>query len=181
MGEKYERRLCGYGGQGIIIAGFIIGQAATVYEGRQAVFIQDYGPEARGGACRADVIVAREPIRYPYIRTPSVLAAMSQTAYDKYILKTDQNTKIIIEEDLVKPRHQDGKGILTLPARRLAEEAGRAASANIVMLGFFTAVTGIISLDAMKKSLLASVPKNTGKLNMDAFEKGYTYAQKHWS
>ncbi len=178
MVNNREIRLCGFGGQGIILAGFIIGQAATVYEHRQAVFTQDYGPEARGGACRADVIISDSKVLYPYIDTPEVLVAMSQEAYLKYIGKTRKDTTIIIDEDLVQPDSNDTRMPILMPARRIALELGRLAVANVVMLGFFTAVTNMLSVEAIKNSILASVPKNTGKLNMNAFEQGFSSALK---
>jgi len=175
MVERHEIRLCGYGGQGIILAGYIVGQAASIFEHKNAVFIQDYGPEARGGACRADVVVSDAPVLYPYIDTPSILVAMSQEAYDKYCPENPQNTLVIIEEDLVKPREAKGARLLAVPPRRIAEELGRVAVANVVMLGLLTAVTDIVSIDAIRKSILASVPKGTEELNMKAFERGYAY------
>jgi len=178
MAARDEIRLCGYGGQGIILAGYIIGQAASVFEEKNAVFIQDYGPEARGGACRADVVVCDEPVLYPYIEAPSILVAMSQEAYNKYFPSKREDTLVIIDQDLVTPEEKGGNRLLTMPARQIAEELGRVAVANVVMLGFLTAATDIISIDAMKKSVLASVPKGTEELNMNAFEQGYAYAQK---
>ncbi|MDD5288786.1 MAG: 2-oxoacid:acceptor oxidoreductase family protein [Dehalococcoidales bacterium] len=177
MTNKYEIRLCGYGGQGVILAGFIIGQAVSVYEKKHAIFIQDYGPEARGGACRADVIVANEPILYPYIDVPSALVAMSQEAYQKYLPKIRQDTVIIIDEDMVVPEKNSNLNLVMMPARKIAEELGRMAVANVVMLGFLTAVTNVVSVDAMQKSILASIPKGTEKLNMEAFERGYASAR----
>jgi len=178
MVSSAEIRLCGYGGQGIILAGFIIGQAATVYEHRNAVFTQDYGPEARGGACRADVIISDSPIPYPYVDEPGILVAMSQEAYEKYIPRVRRDTLVIIDEDMVKPEAAGAQRLVPMPARRLAMELGRIAVANVVMLGFLTAATGILSVESMKQSILASVPKSTGKLNMSAFEEGYASAQK---
>lgn len=178
MGTNYEIRLCGFGGQGIILAGFIIGQAATVYEHRHAVFTQDYGPEARGGACRADVIISDNAVLYPYIDIPEVLVAMSQEAYLKYIPKIRKETVVIIDEELVQPVNSGRPSPILMPARKIALELGRIAVANVVMLGFFTALTKSLSVEAMKNSILASVPKNTGKLNMNAFEQGYSSAKK---
>ena len=177
MTDRHEIRLCGFGGQGIILAGYIIGQAAAVYQAVNAVFVQDYGPEARGGACRADVVISEEPVLYPYIDSPSVLVAMSQAGYDKYLSGADEHTLLIIDEDLVTPVSPGTHRMLTMPARRIAEELGRVAVANVVMLGFFTAATDIISTDAMKKSILASVPEGTEELNMSAFEQGYACSQ----
>lgn len=176
MTDDYEIRLCGFGGQGIILAGFIIGQAATVYEHHHAVFIQDYGPEARGGTCRADVVISNKPVLYPYIEKPNILVAMSQQAYLKYITHIRNDTLVIFDEDLVKPVTDNTRKPIPMPARRIALQLGRLAVANVVMLGFFTAITKALPVDAMKKSVLASVPKNTGKLNSSAFEEGYASA-----
>ena len=177
MADKHEIRLCGFGGQGIILAGYIIGQAATVYEGINAVFTQDYGPEARGGACRADVIISEEPVRYPYIDAPSIMVAMSQAAYDKYIVGVREDTLVIIDEDLVRPMSTVNNRLLMVPATRIAEELGRVAVANVVMMGFLTAATDVLSEDAMKNSILASVPPGTEDLNTNAFERGFEYAK----
>ena len=177
MTIRHEIRLCGFGGQGIILAGFIIGQAASVHEGKNAVFIQDYGPEARGGACRADVVISDKPVLYPYIETPTILVAMSQEAYEKYFPSRREDTLVIIDQDLVTPGETEGTRLLKMPAWQIAEELRRVAVANVAMLGFFTAASGIISPDAMKKSVLAAVPKGTEELNMNAFEQGYAQAQ----
>jgi len=175
MAKRQELRLCGYGGQGIILAGYIIGQAASIYDGEYATFIQDYGPEARGGMCRADVVISDKPILYPYISAPSILVSMFQSAYDKYCPKNRKDAIVIIDSVLVKPTQQRGRKLLTIPATRMAENLGRANVANVVMLGFLTAVTNIVSLEAMHKSILASVPKHSEGLNMKAFERGYAY------
>ena len=174
MANREEIRLCGYGGQGIILAGHIIGQAASIFEHKHATYIRDYGPEARGGTCRADVVISDEEVIYPYISASSVLVAMSQQAYDKYHIENLEDALVVIDEDLVKPV-ADKHRVLAIPARRIAEGLGGVMVANIVVLGFLTAVTDIASADSMKKSLLAAVPKGTEELNMEAFEKGYAY------
>ena len=175
MVNRYEIRLCGHGGQGIIRAGRIVGQAASIFESRNATIIQDYGPAARGGACRVDIVISDECVLYPYIDVPSVLVAMSQQAYDKYCPGNREDTLIIIDEDQVKPRAMKDKRLFAIPARRIAEELGRIAVANTVMLGFFAAVTNIVSAKAMRDSILALVPKGTEELNTKAFERGYAY------
>lgn len=177
IAEREELRLCGYGGQGIILAGYIIGQAAAVFEHKQATFMRDYGPEARGGACRADLVISDEMVPYPYITAPSVLVAMSQQGYDKYHSHNRDDTLVVIDEDLVKPLPVSRR-LLSIPARRIAERLGRVAVANVVMLGFLTAVTSLITMESMKESLLAAVPKGTEELNMKAFERGYRYGLK---
>ncbi len=175
MTKRHEIRLCGYGGQGIILAGYIIGQAASIFDGKNTTFTQDYGPEARGGACRADVVISDERILYPYINVPSVLIAMSQEAYNKYYTEDRHNALVIIDEDLVKPKKTSSGELLTVPATRMAKELGRVMVANVAILGFFTAVTGIVSIDAMRKSILASVPKGSEELNVKAIERGYAH------
>ncbi len=175
MAKRHEIRLCGYGGQGIMLAGYVIGQAASVFEDKHTTFVRDYGPEARGGACRADVIISDEYVSYPYINAPSVLVAMSQQAYDKYHPKNRPDTLVIIDKDLVIPEGTGKDWVRSIPATHMAEELNRVAVANTVMVGFFTAVTDIISMEAMKRSVLASAPPNTEELNTKAFEQGYAY------
>ena len=104
-----------------------------------------------------------------------MLFLQPQAAYHKYYSDNREDTLVIIDEDLVKPEAMKGKRLLAMPARRIAEEMGRVTVANVVMLGFFTAVTGTVSIDAMRKSILASVPKGTEELNMKAMERGYAY------
>ncbi len=177
MAERHEIRICGFGGQGVILAGQIIGQAAAIYNGKHATFIQDYGPEARGGSTRADIVVSDERVLYPYIEAPSILIAMSQQAYDKYHYENHRDALVIVDRELVKPRVVEGKRFLGIPARHIAEEMGKVAVANAVMLGFFTAVTNIISKEALRKAIAASAPKGSAELNLEAFERGYAYAQ----
>ena len=176
--NRVEWRLSGFGGQGIILAGFIVGQAAAIYDGKNATFTQAYGPEARGGACSAQVVISDEPNGYPYVEAPSLVVAMSQEAYLMYASQVGDEVQVIIDEDLVKPEPSKKKKILAVPATRIAQELGRSAVANIVMLGFLSAVTDIVSLDAMKKSILDSVPKGTEELNMKAFERGYAHGKE---
>jgi 2-oxoglutarate ferredoxin oxidoreductase subunit gamma len=177
MSSRHGIRICGFGGQGVVLAGFIIGQAATVHQGQNAVFTQDYGPEARGGSCKADVIVSDEPVNYPYLEDPTVLVALSQAAYEKYIGDVPAETLVIIDQDLVTPATGNGNSPpLLMTARRTAEELGRVAVANAVMLGFLAGATDIIFPEAMRESIMSSVPPGTEKLNTAAFERGLTYA-----
>lgn len=164
----------GFGGQGIVLAGFILGQAAAIFDGKNATFAQDYGPEARGGACRAQVVISDGPISYPYIQAPSAVAVMSQEAYAKYGTGLGRNVPLLIDQELVKPRQSRSRRVFPIPATRIAGELGRTAVANIVMLGFLTAITGVISEESVKKSLLRSVPRGTEELNMKAFDRGYS-------
>jgi 2-oxoglutarate ferredoxin oxidoreductase subunit gamma len=171
--NRTEIRLSGFGGQGIILAGLIVGKAASLFDGKNATFTQAYGPEARGGSCSAQLVITDEAGAYPYVSNPSVVVAMSQEAYTKYASQAGDDVQVIIDEDLVKPDEEQKDRILTVPATRIAQELGRSAVANIVMLGFLAAVTDLTSVEAMQKSVLDSVPKGTEELNTNAFERGY--------
>lgn len=173
--SREEIIIGGFGGQGIVLAGNIVGKAAAIFGGKNATLTQDYGPEARGGACRAQVVISDSPISYPYIENPLVLVAMSQEAYTKYALGLHKDVLLLIDKNLVKPRKSRNNRIFSIPSTQIAQELGRTAVANIVMLGFLTAITKIISIDAMKKAVLDSVPKGTEELNEKAFEHGYAY------
>ncbi len=176
--EREEVAMGGFGGQGIVLAGYIIGQAASIYEKKNAVLIQDYGPEARGGACRAQVVIEDKDISYPFMEHPSVLAVMSQEAYAKYTPSLQHGAQLLIDSTLVKIDHPNGFKMYSIPATAIAKELGKTAVANIVMLGFLTAVTKVASVEAMKKAIAASVPKGTEELNIRAFEWGYAEGMK---
>jgi len=178
--ERLEVRLSGFGGQGIVLAGSILGRSVALFEGKNAVFTQSYGPEARGGACSADVVISEGPIHYPKVTRPDILVFMSEEAKNTYGKLHDSKTTVIIDQDLVRLDGLEGRGIrlFSVPATRFAEELGRKMVANIVMLGFLAAVTGVVRHDALQRAVLASVPKGTEDLNTRAFEKGYQYGQE---
>jgi len=177
--NRAEIRLSGFGGQGIIKMGYIIGEAAAIHDGKNATFTQSYGPESRGGACAAQVVISDEPISYPHVIDPKILVVMSQGAYTKYVPGFRKDGLLVIDEDLVQTDEAaDGLRVLSIPATRLAEELGRKMVANVVMLGFLAAVTDLVSVEAIKKSVLSAVPKGTEELNLRAFEQGYEYGQQ---
>ena len=178
MGRR-ELRIAGFGGQGVVLAGQIVGQAVAVYDKQFAAFTQNYGPEARGGSCTAEVVAAEEPIGYPYLTNPQLVVIISQDAYSKYGKDISTDTQFIIDPDLVKPDIQEKHEYLTIPANRMARELGRVVVANIILLGFLAAVSNFVSAEALRKSVLASVPKGTGEFNMKAFELGYKYGLEH--
>lgn len=180
--NSVDIKLGGFGGQGVILAGIIIGKAATIYDNKFAALTQSFGPEARGSACSAKLIVAEEPILYPYIRKPKILVAMSQDAYNLFEPELDEGGTLLIEGDLVKPRAARGKiKIFEIPATRKAEELGKKLVLNIVMVGFFTAATKLITYDAAKNAVRASVPRGTEELNLKAFASGYEYGAQKYS
>ena len=167
-------RLAGFGGQGIVLAGMILGKAVTLYEGANAVMTQSYGPEARGGACSADVVISKVRINYPRVTVPDVLVLMSEEAARTYGSNTVD--LVLVNEDLVKTVPQaPSLRIHRVPATGIAERLGRVIVANIVMLGFVTAVSGIVSLESMKKAVLDSIPKGTEELNLSALQAGYDH------
>lgn len=173
---RKEIRISGFGGQGIVLAGYILGKALTLYDGLEAVMTQSYGPEARGGASSANILVSDEPIDYPFVQNPDILVALSQEAYTKFKPTTKPDALILIDQDLVNAPSPDHH--YTVPATRLAESLGRRIVTNVVMLGFFTAVTGVVSREAMEKAIQSSVKPKTATLNLRAFAAGYQYASR---
>ncbi len=166
--------ITGFGGQGIILAGRIIGKAAALIDCKESTLVQSYGPESRGGACSAQVVISDRSIHYPYIRRPDILVCMSQSGYEKYIDSIKDSTLLLIDEDLVHPGNIKIDPF-AIPATRMAEEIGRKMMANIIMTGFFTAITQAISLSAAKDTVAESVPRGTEELNIKAFSKGYDF------
>ena len=178
-GKEAEVLLGGFGGQGIILSGLILGKAAALFTDKKAAFTQSYGPEARGGACSANIIISDTEIDYPYVQEPHHMMIMSQGAYEKFVGRLRTGGKLLIDEDLVNINHpRRDIEVFSIPATRLAEEIGRKIVANIVMLGFVTAVTGVVDYEAMKAAILDTVPPGTEELNMKAYNTGYDYGEK---
>jgi 2-oxoglutarate ferredoxin oxidoreductase subunit gamma len=178
MSTKQEIRLAGFGGQGIILSGHILGKAAALFEKREAVFTQSYGPEARGGSCSADVVISDTTIHYPKVGKPDILVLMSQGALKTYGGSIRPDGMMIMDADLV---HVDGEPegltVYRVPFTRMAEGLGKAIVANIVMLGALAALGGVTTYESMKQSVLSSIPRGTEELNIAAFDKGYDYGR----
>lgn len=171
-----EIRITGLGGQGVILCGYIIGKAASIFNEQHATLTQSFGPEARGSACSAQVIVSDERVLYPYVTTPRILVAMSHEGYLKYRDTMADESILVYEKDLVRPEENGDKvKKYGIPATRFAEELGRKIVLNIVMLGFFAAVTGLVPMKALRDAVESSVPSGTEELNLKAFDKGYEY------
>jgi 2-oxoglutarate ferredoxin oxidoreductase subunit gamma len=161
----------------MVVMGYILGRAAAVYDGKSATMTQSYGPEARGGASSTQVVIAEDTIHYPYVIKPNVLVGMSQEGYDKHRHNLADDGFLLYDEDLVTlAPDEKAKKIYTIPATRFAEELGRKIVANIVMLGFFSALTGMVADEALKKAITDAVPKGTTELNINAYEKGRNHA-----
>jgi 2-oxoglutarate ferredoxin oxidoreductase subunit gamma len=168
--------LCGFGGQGVVTAGQILGRAVAVNEGRNAVMAQSYGPESRGGAAKTELILADGPIAYPRVTSPDVVVVLSQAAYEAVGRSRPAECMLIAEADLVELDPDDREVARRVPATRLAEQLGRKIVLNIVMLGYLCGMTDIVSPQALKDAVEASVPPGTEKLNLRAFDAGFEYA-----
>ena len=171
-----EIRVAGFGGQGVILSAIVLGKAASIYQDGFATMTQNFGPEARGGACSAQLILSDAPVLYPYVTRPDIMVVMSQEAYNRFAPELKPQGLLIIEEDLV--RVSDLKGdpkVYSIPATRIAEELGKRMVLNSVMVGFFTAVTKLLTPDAVRKAVADSVPASFRELNLKAFERGFVY------
>ena len=172
---KNEVRLAGTGGQGLILASIILADAAGVHEGRHVVQTQSYGPEARGGASKADVIISDEPILFPKSRRLDVLVCLSQQAADKYFDDLKANGTAII--DAFHVRECPREGAICLPLSETArKELGRELFTNILMLGALARVTGTVRIESLEKAVAGRVPPRTLDLNRRALKVGWDLA-----
>jgi 2-oxoglutarate ferredoxin oxidoreductase subunit gamma len=171
-----EIRIAGFGGQGVILSAVVLGKAASIYENDFATMTQNFGPEARGGACSAQLIVSDSPVLYPYVTRPDMMVILSQEAYNRFAQELTPGGMLIIEEDLVRVSNLNtDKKVYSIPATRIAEELGKRMVLNSVMVGFFTSVTKLLSADAVRKAVADSVPPTFRELNLTAFDRGHKY------
>ena len=176
--SEIEILISGFGGQGIILIGNILGKAATIYDMKQATMIQAYGPEARGGSCSSQVIISDEEILFPYVQKPIILISMSQEGFDKNIASLSSGGLLVWDTDLVETGDLDPKwNAYHIPATRFAEKLGNKMMANIVMLGFLSAVSDVVRLDSLRQTVLNSVPPKTRENNAKAFDRGREYGE----
>jgi 2-oxoglutarate ferredoxin oxidoreductase subunit gamma len=168
---RWEVRISGAGGQGIITAGHLIGLAATLHDRKDAIMTEDYSPYITGGWSNADIIISDEPIDYPLLKHPDVLIAMSQEAYNTHEPAVKDRGLIIVERSMVSPRQNGRTRLIAVPALEIAERLGRRIVANIVMIGAFAEATKFVSPDALKQVILSRFRK-ASKLNEDAFNQG---------
>ena len=176
--SRYELRFSGAGGQGLITAGIIMAKAASIYEGKQAVQSQSYGPEARGGASKSEVIISDGAIDYPKATRVDALLAMTQEAADKYSHDLKDGGILLIDSDLVKKVPAGNFKTVSFPIINTAKnDVGREIVANIVALGAMVALTGQVSRENAEKAVLSSVPEAFIELNRKAFSLGYERAE----
>ncbi len=163
-------RLCGSGGQGIMTAGYILGKAASVFHDYKAVQTQSYGPEARGGAARSEVIISDREIGYCGLVETEYMMVMSQAAFDKYSFDLSKDAVVVIDPDLAP--YAEYEGLIKVPATQIAEELGNKIVANIVMLGAFNAAADLVPEKALEEALKDTVPKRFTDLNVKALREG---------
>lgn len=176
--DRVEIRLAGEGGQGMILAGIILAEAAAIHDGKNAVQTQSYGPEARGGASKAEVIISNGEIDYPEVLSADVLVAMSQEACDRYASNVKKGGLLIVDAEKV------GRVPLTtaikVPITQLAlEVTGKSITSNVVALGLLVGLTKVVSYGAIEKAVIARAPAGTEKMNQAALLRGYTEAEKY--
>lgn len=179
---RTEIRITGFGGQGVVLSGYILGRACAINANLHATMIQSFGPEARGSACSSMLVVSDGPVRYPYIICPDIFVAMSSDGYEKHRDELKDDGTLIYEKDLVHPVLKDGQPAFGVPSTRIAEtKVGRSIVQNIVMIGFFGAVTKIVPREALRDAVEASVPAGTEALNLKAFNAGWSYFEEHYA
>jgi 2-oxoglutarate ferredoxin oxidoreductase subunit gamma len=179
--DKHEVRIAGYGGQGVVLSGVLLGRACVLHAGKHAIQTQTYGAAARGGAARSDVIISDSPIIYPQVTKPTAMVAFNNVALDKYIGTLAEGALLIIDEGLVTPPDNDGGKFIVhsiAATKHAAEACGRKLVANMVMLGFLNGLAGIVDQDALEHTIRAGVPAGTEDMNIEAFRIGASHAEE---
>lgn len=179
MSEQIELRLTGSGGQGLILAGIIIAEAAII-DGKNAIQTQSYGPEARGGASKAEVLVCEDPINYPKVQAPNLVLALTQIAADKYAHTITEEGILLVDDSLKISDSIKARKIIKAPMLSVAKDVvGKSIVANIVAIGAIVALTDVVSRESIEKALLQRVPKGTEELNKKALLEGYKLALEY--
>jgi 2-oxoglutarate ferredoxin oxidoreductase subunit gamma len=171
-----EIRIGGVGGQGIVLAGRLLGIAAALFDGKEAVCTQSYGPEARGGASRSDVIISDKPVDYPYVTKADVLAVLFQEAYVRFHTRVKPGAMLIYDSKLVQPSEK-GDNVFGLPATQMADDLGSRLVTNIVVLGYLVGKTGVVSRESMEQAIRETVHEKHIDLDLKALDAGMSLAQ----
>jgi 2-oxoglutarate ferredoxin oxidoreductase subunit gamma len=171
---RREIRIAGFGGQGTVLAGYLLGKAFSLYQNLEAVMTQSYGPEARGGASSSNIVVADRAIAFPFVQQADILIALSQEAYSKFREEAKEDALILLDTSLVTPEPEDTT--LGLPATEIAESLGRRIVANVVMLGYLCGCQDWIQSEALEQAIRTTVKEKTIELNLKAFQEGMAYA-----
>jgi len=178
MAQRFEIRLAGSGGQGLIVAGIILAEAAGIYDGKAVCQTQSYGPEARGGASKAEVVISDAEIDYPKAIKPDLLLAMNQKSCDTYFFDLKPNGTLIVDSTFVK--QLPTTRAIPIPFTQIARtQVGKEMTANIVALGALAAITRVVSLTGLEAAVLQRVPPKTVDLNRKALEAGISAAKQY--
>lgn len=178
---RTEIRITGFGGQGVIMLGHIIGRACAIHAGLNATMTQSFGPEARGSACSSTLVISDKEVLYPYVIHPDILVALSLDGYQKHFRELKHEGILIYDSDLVMPEKDTGHQSYGVPATRIAESLGRKIVQNAVVCGFIGAVTDVVPRDALRKALEESAPAGTEELNLKAFDAGWAYFEENYA
>ncbi len=172
--DRYDVRLSGSGGQGLILAGKILAEAATIYDGHNAVQTQSYGPEARGGASKAEVVIKDGEIDYPKAMDLDLLLSLTQESATKFSSDLKEGGIMIVDSEMVKDLPVGSFKLYKAPITSIAaNKIGKIVVTNIVALGILSKIAGVITEESMRKAILARVPKGTEEINMKAFDEGW--------
>lgn len=169
-------RFGGVGGQGVVLVGRLLGKAAALFDGKEAVCTQSYGPEARGGACRADVIISDTPVDYPFVTQADVLAVFFQEAYTRFRSRLRPGGTLIVDTGLVQPSADD-EDVHGIPATKLADDIGSRLAMNVIVLGYLVGKTGVVSRESMEEAIRTTVRKQVVDLDLKALDVGLSLAQ----
>jgi 2-oxoglutarate ferredoxin oxidoreductase subunit gamma len=177
LAKRTEVRLAGEGGQGMILAGIILAEAAAIFDGKNAVQTQSYGPEARGGASKAEVVISKGEIDHPEVLNADVVLTLSQEAFKKFASSVKPGGLLIVDAEKVDS--SSVPGAICIPITKLAFEAtGRVITANTVALGVLVGLTRVVSRQAIEKAVTARAPRGTEKMNHAALQAGFDAAKK---
>ena len=181
--RRFEIRIAGFGGQGVVTIGKILGTAFSVYGGWNSVNTQSYGPESRGGACRSEVVVSDGNINYPYVRKADALVALSQMALDTYVADIKDNAVLLIDPQAVGRVPEAGRfRLVRVPTVEIAHATGDIKCQNTVALGaLYALIADMIDETALLNAIQGSVPPASLDLNRAAFEQGKHYVPSHFA
>lgn len=180
--HRFEIRFAGFGGQGIVTIGRILGTAFTVFDKLNSVNTQSYGPESRGGACRSEVVVSEGEINYPYVRKADIFVSLSQLAFDNYVKELKDDGKLLIDPHSVKTVSRNNSNeLFQVPTMELAHDIGSVKYQNSVALGaLYPLIKDLVKERSLRRALSENVPEKTVEANLNAFEKGMEYIQSHY-
>jgi 2-oxoglutarate ferredoxin oxidoreductase subunit gamma len=174
--KRTEILVGGVGGQGVILAGILLGAAATLFDGKKAVQTQAYSSEQRGGMARAEVIISDEPVTDPQVRRPDVLIALAQDAVNRHLKKIKPGGLLVVDSDLAREVEKGNFEVLSIPATSIADkEMGSVVVANLILLGGLLKKTAVLSVGAMEKAIEANVPPKAKEMNLKAFRRGLEF------